>query len=272
MRRELDEVRRIERARGFYVVKHNTIIREICRRKSELGLLERKALNFIISLIKPNDSQSECVYVFDIQDFCKICGIDDDNGKNYINAKAALKRLADNSFWIREGNDEVLIRWIDSVRITKKSGKISVRFSKEIAPYLFNLSNDFTRFELYQTLGLQSCYSISMYELLKSHSFDSKSKSYSTEIKSLTLSIEELKKFLGISDKYSDFRDLRKRVIDVFTSEINDLTDVKMSWTPIRKGHSYARIKFEFSTKKQMNASEAYDYAMQIRSGRELKK
>ena len=125
-----DEKFGIQVARNYKVVKDNKLIQDVTRKKYELSILEQKILGFIISMIKPPTPNSPfpCYQLeFDIRLFCKVCGIDFENGKNYQNIKVALKRLADNSFWIEEDDDELLFQWINTPRIKKKSGKVIIK-------------------------------------------------------------------------------------------------------------------------------------------------
>ena len=239
-----DEEIQIAKAREHLIVKDNKLIQNVRRRKYELTALEQKILGFIISLIKPPKNAAEepqYRYSFDVRLFCKVCGIDYDNGKNYANVKAALQKLSDNSFWIEEGDDEVLLRWIDSTRITD-----------EIAPYLFDLQERFTQYELYQTLALKGAYSIALYELWKSHSFKEK----------IVISMDDLRTYLSIADKYKDYRDFKKRVIEPAVEEVNQYTDLNIKWEPYKQGRSYVAITFYIEKKKQWEGYEAYRRTM----------
>lgn len=255
-----DEKNRIEKAREHLVVKDNRLIQNVSRRKYELSVLEQKVLGFIISLIKPPQNAAEepqYKYSFDVRLFCKVCGINYDSGKNYFNVKAALQKLSDNSFWIREGDDEVLLRWIESVRITKKSGKVTIRFSDEIAPYLFDMQEKFTQYELYQTLALKGTYSIALYELLKSHSFKG----------NITIPMTDIRTYLCIADKYKDYRDFKKRVIEPSVSEINKYTDLNVKWEPYKQGRSYVAITFYIEKKEQWEGYKTYRHVIDTLDG-----
>lgn len=247
-----DEDIQIERARENLVVKDNRLIQNIDRRRYTLSTLEQKILCFFISLIKPPTDitdKPQYTYTFDIVKFCKVCGIDYNNGKNYANIKIAIQQLSDKSFWIKDNGVSTLLRWFDSATIQEKSGKISIRFSPEIIPYLFNLQERFTQYELYQTLALRSSYSIALYELLKSHAFK----------KEITIDIQNLRRYLAIDDnKYNDFTDFRKRVIDHAVKEINTYTDLSVEWNGNKQGKSYVSITFDISLKEQWDMYEAY--------------
>ena len=49
-------------------------------------------------------------------------------------------------------------------------GKISIRLSEEIKPYVLALSNKYTQYQLRNILEFSSLYSIRLYEILKSES------------------------------------------------------------------------------------------------------
>lgn len=83
-----DEEIKIEHSKEHLVVKDNRLIQNVTRRKYELSVLEQKVLGFIISMIKPPQDTTDgpvYKYEFDVRLFCKVCGIDFNNGKNYAN-------------------------------------------------------------------------------------------------------------------------------------------------------------------------------------------
>lgn len=250
-----DEDIQIAKAQEQLIVKDNKIIQNIIKRNYTLSLLEQKVLGFFISLIKPLKDitdKPQYVYTFDVKMFCKVCGIDYNNGKNYANIKNIIQQLSDHSFWIENNGVKILLRWIDSAKIQEHSGKISIRFSPEITPYLFDLKEQFTQYELYQILAFKSSYSIALYELLKSHAFKEE----------LIISIEDLRHYLVIEDKYKEFVNLRRRVIEPSIKEINDFTNLKVTWTGSKKGKHYVSLTFKISIKQQWDMYEAYRYAM----------
>lgn len=251
----LNEELQIEKAREYKIVKDNKLIQNVTRRKYELSVMEQKVLGFILSLIKPPEVlQIEPLhkYDFDIRTFCKVCGIDCDSGTNYANVRNALKKLADNSFWIEEGDDELLFQWITTPRIKKKSGKVTIKISDDVMPYLYDLQEKFTSYELYQILALKGSHSIALYELFKSYAFRKK----------LVISIEDLKKYLSIEDKYKEYKALRRKVIETAINEINEFTDLDISWQPIKQGRYYYAIEFTIGTKKKWEGYEAYRRTM----------
>lgn len=228
------------------VVKANDLIQ---RSKYELNLFEQKALAYCISKIKAFDLVEEhwkLEYEFDIIEFCKVCGIDYDNGKNYKNIKLCLERLSNRSMWVdfQDGTgNEVLCRWLDKVIINRRSGKVGIRFDKDLIPYLFGMQKNFTQYQLSNILAMKSSYSVRLYELLKSNAWKKRVEYTIDEFRSLMgleMSVEELERMgeknpKAIS-KFKRYPDLRRYVIEQGVEEINALTDLKVSYEPITEG------------------------------------
>lgn len=241
----------IRKSRDYVVVKDNRLIQNVSRRKYELSALEQKVLAYIISLIKPQQNITQKPfneYEIDIKHFCAVCGIDIKNGKNYINVKNAIKRLADNSFWLNEGDDELLFQWIVTPRIKKNSGKIIVKISDDVMPYLHGLHERFTQYELYQVLAMKNPHSIALYEFLKSYAHR----------QIITIAIVDLKKYLSLEDRYKEYKGFRRKVIEPSITEINKFTDLKIEWTPCKQGRSIVSITFNITKKDQWDGWAAY--------------
>ena len=250
-----DEEIQVSESRNYSVVKHNKLIQKVSKRKYELSLLEQKLLCYIISMVKPPENgTSNPVYRYelDIRLFCRVCGIDYNSGTNYENVRNALKRLADNSFWITEGEDELLFQWITTPRIRKGTGKIIINISPDTMPYLFGMSQFFTKYELHRILALKSSYSIAMYELFRSWANQKK----------LILTIDELRTYLGIGEKYKEYKALRRKIIEPAIDEINKFTDLLIMWKPMKKGRSYYAIEFIIKEKRKTLDEMAYRRTM----------
>lgn len=220
----------IDKQRSYQVVKANEIIQKA---RYDLNIQELKTLAYIFSKIKPNDTQLQ-EYSFSIKDYCQVCGIDYKNGGNYQYIKGTIKALRDKSFWILdEKGNEVLIGWLQKVRISKGSGRITVKLDDDLQKYVLGLFDNYTQYELLSTLPMKSNYSFRIYELLKSYAFTKKH----------TFDVEELKKTLA-AETYTNFKDFRRKVIEVAVKEINLYTDIEVSWEPITKGRKVVQIMF----------------------------
>ena len=185
-----------------------------------MSVQQQKIILFLISKIKPMETHSR-EYTVSIRDFCKVCNIDFDNGKNYINVKAAVKEVADKSIWITLENDrEVLLRWLDRVILDKNSGEMTVRFNEDMLPFLIDLQERYTQYRLDNILPMKSKYGIRLYELLMS---------YVNMDLPLTLSIDELKKRMDC-ENYTRFPDFRRNALEKAIKDINYYTDLTVRY------------------------------------------
>ena len=207
----------IEEQRYYMVVKSNSIIQNA---RYDLSLKEQKTVAYIISKIKPHD-EVLAEYKFNVKEYCKVCGIEEDNGGNYITVKETLKGLRDKSIWIRnEEGKTMTLSWLSNVLIEENSGEVTVILDKFMHKYLVGLFENYTQYELITTLPMKSSYSIRMYEILKSYSFRKK----------FNLKIDELKAMLCCENyRYQDFK---RRILDRACMEINKYTDIEVEWEP----------------------------------------
>ncbi len=221
--------------RSYTVVKANEIIQKA---RFDLTLSELKILTYIFSKIKPTDTEF-CQYEFTTNDYCQVLGIDTNNGKNIRDIKKTLKALRDKSFWLtKEDGAEVTIGWVYKVELNAGSGRIKVTLDNDLQKYLCGLFENFTQYSLLSVLPMNSGYSVRIYELLKSYAFTGGHK----------FNIDDLKRKLG-AEHYSNFKDFRRKVIEVAVKEINLYTDIEVSWEPVKAGKKVSEIVFHIKAR-----------------------
>lgn len=240
-----DEIIDLSKKREYLVVKGNELIQ---KNRFELSLAEQKTVAYICSMIKPIDPKDsikgvpfQLEYEFNIREYCKICGIDYAGGKNYKDIKATLKHLSDRSMWLDDGDSETLMRWLSYVKVNKKSEKVLIEIDRTIVPFLFDLKEQFTQYQLYNILAMKSAFSVRLYELLKSYAYQ----------KSKIFDIDELKRLFMVENvkSYYNYKDFRRKVLEKAQSEINNLTDINISFEPITKGRKVVQVKFNINQK-----------------------
>lgn len=226
------------------MVKANELIQ---KSRFELSLPEQKTIAFICSMIKP-PAEVNAPYIlnyeFNIRDYCKVCGIDLNTGKNYSDIKNVLKRLSDRSMWLDDGNGDVLVRWLTKVRTNKRSGRVNIELDRDLIPYLFDLSQRFTQYQLHNILAMKSAFSVRIYELMKSYAFQ----------KHKTFDIDELKNLLMVENikSYHNYKDFRIYVLEKAQTEINELTDINITIEPIFNGRKVVKVKFLIKEKSSI--------------------
>lgn len=230
---------KVMETRNFPVVKSNHLIQKT---RYDLSLQEQKLVLHLIQMIEPNDEEFK-KYRFSIQEYCDVCGIDRNNGGNYIKIKKSLKALRDKSFWMElEDESETLMSWVSKVRVYPSKGVIDVELDNDLKPYLLQLKAFFTKYNYLYVMTMKSQYSIRIYELLKSYE----------NIAGIIYGVGELRKLLGIpNETLSRWVDFKRRVIEQAIKEINELTDITVRYTPVKKGRSVDEIQFNIFPKSE---------------------
>lgn len=212
------------------IVKSNQVIQ---KSRYHLTIQQQKLILYLISKIRPNDTEFK-EYTFDLKDICKVLGVSVD-GTNYIRFKDSLKRIADTSFWLEIDGKDRLYRWIDDVEINRNETEIKIKLDEHLKPFLLQLKENFTYYQLENVLCFDCKYSFRLYELFKSYEFKS----------GLNMSVEELKKYLMAENKYDRFTLFKTNVLNKAIEEINKYTDLNVTYELIRKNRVITEIKFE---------------------------
>ena len=238
----------------YFDIPRNKTVRKsnelIQKSRFSLTLQQQKIILFLISQISPFDNEFK-TYEFNILEFCKVCGIDIKGGKSYAELKENIKNIADKSTWITLDDDtETLIRWIEKPQIKPKSGIIKLRLDEDLKPYLIQLRENYTQYDIVFTLLFKSKYSIRLYELIKSIHFDELN-AYTTEIK-----LERLKVLMG-AEVYERYPDFKRFALNPAIDEINKTSDKTVSYIPIKKGRKVDSIRLTIETKDTIERAKA---------------
>jgi len=220
------------------VVKSNQLIQKA---RFSLSAQQQKIVLYIISKIQPFDDDFK-LYQFKITDFCEVCGIEP-KGNIYSLLKTQIKNISDKSLWIEnEQGVETLCRWIKKPYIDKRSGIIKIQLDEDLKPYLLQIREKFTEYELIYTLNFKSKYSIRLYEYLKSIHYN-KLQKYKT-----TIEIEEFQRLLDST--YTNFKDFHARVLKPTYKEINQYSDINFEYELIKSKKTVTHIKITIESKE----------------------
>lgn len=210
------------------VVKSNDLIQ---RTRYDLSLQEQKIVLYVISKIKPTDEELQ-EYSFTMRELCEMCGIEA-IGQNFENMWQSIVALNEKTIEFEDNRYRGNPRWIEMPIMDKLTREIRIRFHPLLRPYLIALHENFTQYELSSILIMRSRYSVRMYELLKSYAY----------LSEITFSLEELKEKLQTTG-YSDYKNFRVRVLEKAIEEINEHTDIRVEFKPIRTSRVITHLRF----------------------------
>lgn len=164
----------------------------------------------------------------------------------YAEFKEATSRLREREITILRDNGNVLqIGLISSAEYIQGAGVIEIGLDPKIRPYIFELKENFTSFELNMALSLHSKFSKRLYEMLAQFR--------STGV--LRVSVLELKERLKLIDtktgqeQYEKWSAFEKYVIKVAQKELEKHTDITFEYKLKKTGKRFTDIVFQIKQK-----------------------
>lgn len=136
--------------------------------------------------------------------------------------------------------------WIQGYDYFKNEGMVKFKFSEYVFPFLFELQQEFTKYQLKQAAALRSIYSWRLLELLE------QMKDKKNETGWLSMSIEEFWHAMEATESYkSNFSLLRKKVIEPAIKELTEKDNWLIEWETRKRGRKVASLLFKFQRNPQ---------------------
>lgn len=215
--------------------------------KYKLSIHQQRVLFTLLEKIHSSD-EDFMHYDIDIGDIAEKFGLE--NGKAlYAQMQEAISDLVTKKITIQEGNQTIVMAWLSYARYTKGQGAVEISFHKDLKPYLLQLKNHFTQYQLSAVARFKSSYSIRFYELLKMNEYLGKGGQFYRKF-----TIKELREYMQLDDGlYENFKDLRIRVIEPAYKEINEFSDIHIvDIQYLKKGRAVSDIHITVEPKNQM--------------------
>ena len=162
----------------------------------------------------------------------------------YIRMKEAEDTLFNRRFSFVDSEGKLVkSRWIQRVRYLDDEGAIELAFTMDVVKAITTRWSRriFTQYLLTQTANLNSVYSVRLYELLVQ---------WKAAVKTPTFDLVTFRQQLGLADnEYKLMGNFKMRVLDVAVNEINEKTDLTVSYTQEKRGRTITGFKFTVRTK-----------------------
>lgn len=166
----------------------------------------------------------------------------------------ALKEACENLFNREYGYIEILnkgvrvvrSRWVSEIAYNEQQATVDLIFAPSIVPYITNLEQQFTSYDLEQVAELNSKYSVRLYEIIIAWKGNGKTNQ---------ISIEKLRERLGVADdEYQKMELFKRRILDKSLLEINQKTNITLSYEQHKQGRKI--IGFTFTIKQKPNTKQ----------------
>lgn len=235
-------------------------------------LLERRILYFLTLLIKRKftekglrvpENWKELYFYLNEADLAEIGG-----NKNINYTYSVLcdigKKFFPFHYYDKSGNKIVgRMHWIDYFEFDKSTGRYKMRVSPEIMPYIIDVNESFTTFDVGTALALKSKYTQKMYEFCCQYSGEfqyadkeSSSLDYNYKKRVIPLKMSDFRRMFNLDEKrdqktgkvkskasYTCFTDIRRNILEVAQKELYELYGLGASevWFDFQQGERRGR-------------------------------
>lgn len=214
------------------VVKANRLIEA----RYKLNLVEQKMILYAISKLNSVEQKDFNIQKYSLRELSEVLG---DQEHRYTEIRKVVRELRKKEIIIQTEEKEIITGWLSSIVFEKKTGMIELEFSKNLAPYLLELSGSYKAYTLENIIHMKSVYAVRIYEMLKQ--WDCK--------REQSYSVEDLRKRLMLENEYKAFKDFENRVLKTAKTEINEHSDLWVSYRKVKKGRNIESIVFEIEKK-----------------------
>jgi plasmid replication initiation protein len=222
------------------VVKSNQLVEASYR----LDLVEQRII--LASIVAARESQQglgDGFVTIEAKRFVEMFGMEE--GSVYGQLKEALDTLFNRFIIVRDihpesGHERVSkVRWISTASYIDGAGAIQIRFAQDMVPYITRLEKEFTTYRLEKIGKMSSAHAVRLYELLIQYLSAQKRE----------IEIKWLKDTLQLNEEYTRISDFKKRVIDVSVLQINEYSDITISYEQKKTGRVITHFIFKIESK-----------------------
>ena len=224
-----------DKSSSIVIFQHNNLIEA----RYSLTLQEKRLILWLISKIQPDEEDFK-KHELAVQEFMNLLEL---TGKaNYKELQKVTLGLMKKVLVIKRPEEKTLtqVNWINYAHYEEGTGRIQLAFSDAMKPFLLHLKSQFTAIEVTDLMQFKSIHAIRIYELLKQYQ----------DIGERTLSIEEIKKCCGVTEKLIKYSDFEKKLIIIAQREINKKSDIYIEFERIKPSRKIVGIKFIISKNK----------------------
>lgn len=229
-------------------MKHNIIVKknEFLKFGYTLSLMEQRLLLACICQVDSrNTLEKDEPFEVTVQEI-KDLFAPDSSKHLYRDLKDACDRLFERRIVTKHDAKIMKLRWVWKVEYEENTAVIRLNFSPDVIPYLSEITERFTKYKLDDVKSFKCIYSLRLYEMFAQHQ----------SLGSRELEVDELRQLLDLGDKYKVFAELKRSVIDKAIKEINQYSNLTVSYGERKRARKVVAIQFAFKTKQKVHEVE----------------
>ena len=209
------------------VVKGNDFINA----RHQLTVAEMRILLMMITQVGRNDEDFKPYRIY-IKDFVEAIGTS--HKGEYERAREITLNLMKRVMEIPRQKGYLQISFLSSAEYITGTGYVELSFDPKLKPYLLQLKERFTQYDIRNVLALQSFYSIRIYELLKQY----------VKLGERVMDVDELRELLKLPDSYKHYASFKRRIVLQAQKDLSRHTDLSFDFDEIKTGRKITRIRF----------------------------
>lgn len=130
--------------------------------------------------------------------------------------------------------------WVQTIFYIEGEGRVELRFTKDMLPYLTELTRQFTKYALADVAKMTSAHAIRLYELLAQWPEGHR-----------VVPLSELRSWLQLEERYPLMAELRRCVIEPAVAQINEHSPLTLTWSQRKTGRKVTHLEFKYAPKKK---------------------
>ena len=212
----------------------------------EMSIDEKRIIILASPLVRLSKATEQTPIEVTASQFADLSEIDTHSA--YKQLKAASKKLMKRTFVYEDKDgDDTEVQWV--IRSKYANGYVSMYFTDEVIHLLkvFDSLNPYTKYLKEDILSLKLTYSIDLYHLAKKYQ----------GMGGFTMSLDDYRKELGTPKSYARINNLKDNAVDAPINEINENTDINLSYENIKRGRQV--VGFKFTVKNKLNPKQVLD-------------
>jgi plasmid replication initiation protein len=227
------------------LVEANTLLEA----KHSFNLVELKMLLMAVAKIRRED-KGFSVYRIYTSEFRDLAAIKSNNAY-YKYLRQIARSLRRKEVEIETEHGHLITGYFSDIELYKNHGYMDFYISPKMKPYLLQLRENFTIYDIRNVINCKSVYSIRMYQLLKQYE----------KIGQRTIHLKDLKIMLGLGkDKYPRWNNFRSRILEVARKELKKHSDIYFEYETKRQGRLIDKIIFHIKKQRQRRLFDNEDF------------
>lgn len=226
----------------------------------DMTIDEKRIIMLASSIARVKDATEQTAIEITAKDFSEACTL---NKKSvYQQLKDASYNLMKRSFsYVDEKNRKVAVQWV--IRTRYEDGFISIYFPSEVLYMLkvFDKFNPYTKYKKSDVLSLKLNYSIDLYHLAKKYE----------GMGGFSISLDDYRGQLQTPDSYDKINNLKSNAVDKPIKEINEKTDITITYENVKRGRTVVGLKFTVKAKPTLTIKDAKQNTVSIVTVADLK-